>query len=54
MTGGADTDWIAYYDAAAPDSLVLECSSFQLESIDNERAELVSYDGRRVPFDLCT
>ena len=27
-------------------------TDFQLESIDNERAELVSYDGRRVPFDL--
>ena len=27
-------------------------TDFQIESIDNERAELVSYDGRRVPFDL--
>lgn len=27
-------------------------TDFQIESIDNETAELVSYDGRRVPFDL--
>lgn len=27
-------------------------TDFQIESIDNDRGELVSYDGRRVPFDL--
>lgn len=27
-------------------------TDFQIESIDNDTSELVSYDGRRVPFDL--
>ena len=25
---------------------------FQIESIDNEKSEIVSYDGRRIPFDM--
>ncbi|MBK7822384.1 MAG: NAD(P)/FAD-dependent oxidoreductase [Tessaracoccus sp.] len=28
-------------------------TDFQIEHIDNDAAELVSYDGRRAPFDLC-